>query len=32
MRRVLAERARAIVGIAILVAVALATQAGVRWH
>jgi hypothetical protein len=32
MRRVLTERARAIVGIAILVAVALATQAGVRWH
>ena len=32
MRRVLAERGRAIVGVAILVAIALATQAGARWH
>ena len=32
MRRVLAERARAIVGITLLVAIALATQAGARWH
>jgi hypothetical protein len=32
MRRVLAERARAIVGVAVLVAMALATEAGVRWH
>jgi hypothetical protein len=32
MRRVLAERGRAIVGIAILAAVALALEAGARWH
>ena len=32
MRRVLAERGRAIAGIAVLVMIALALEAGVRWH
>ena len=32
MRRVLAERARAIVGVAALVAIALALEAGRRWE
>jgi hypothetical protein len=32
MRRVLAERGRAIVGIAILAVVAVALEAGARWH
>jgi hypothetical protein len=32
MRRVLADRGRAIVGMLVLAAVALALEAGVRWH
>ena len=32
MRRVLADRGRAIVGTLVLAAVALALEAGVRWH
>jgi hypothetical protein len=31
MRRVLAERGRALVGLAILITIALATEAGRRW-
>jgi hypothetical protein len=31
MRRVLAERGRAIIGVAILAAIALALEAGRRW-